>query len=387
MGASHEFFIPAAILLENPGITIQEFSLLLNNIHYPLYSPSHIGDRPLLKTYQDANYFHMGVLGVANAILSLPFRDEKLNRSIGLKELEVSPRFNGSRWLNPFYRVIKKDGQVKGEAREIRIFPGLVLDVGKTISGWPEVEEEKPREYFFVNGEERVQEFEGKKKRRIEEVLRFEKPRKDIPAAQIVIAREVYQRFRVDEFRTLSALLEHFPQYAPYTLFDFSQDSGELYAGAPYKFPHDLKPGIKWLRKGDKYYLDIEDIFRRDFEDPYSSIILTAEAIKKKAWHCFYWCHGDEREPRDFRFQLDHPSSLKRRSREIYNWWLAKQAVRKNLTNTEWMRERLSTQGSVDFKGEREVMREIVEEFEENQRKALERERQRRADPKKESPF
>jgi len=387
MGASHEFFIPAAILLENPGITIQELSLLLNNIHYPIYHPSHIGDHTLLKIGQDANYFHMGVLGVANAILSLPFKDEKLSRSIGLNELEVSPRFNGTRWLNPFYRVIKQDGQVKGDAREIKIFPGLVLDVGKTVFGWPEVEEQQPREYFFVNGEERIQEFNGKKKYIIEEVLRFEKPRKDIPASQIVRARELSQRFRVNEFRTLSELLEHFPKYDPSALFDFSQDSGELYARAPYKIPRDLKPGIKWLRKGDKYYLDIDDIFKRDLEDPYSSIILTAEAIKKKAWPCFYWCHGDEKEPRDFQFQLDSPSSLKRRSREIYNWRLAKQAVRNNLTNTEWMRVRIFAQGSIEFGSERDFMSKIVEEFEKNQMAAIERIRQEIEHPKDESPF
>jgi len=90
-----------------------------------------------------------------------------------------------------------------------------------------------------------------------------------------------------------------------------------------------------WIQKKGRYFLDMSFLDQID-DDLYSCLILTAEAIKNKAWN--FLCYDGRRNVQ--RFLYDHPSSLKRYSKAIFDLSISRFAQKRGFTNIELLRFR-----------------------------------------------
>lgn len=151
---------------------------------------------------------------------------------------------------------------------------------------------------------------------------------------------EVWQepRYRVEGRRTrsypsLAEVVKKHPQYNPDRVFDWTQSSGT--------FHHNGWCDWKWNRRGDKYFLSETPPKNPPFsaESMYTSIVITAEAIKAQAWNIF----GLYGYNHTWRFLVDHPKAYDVYTRAVQNWWLSKQAESRGETNSALLRKRLES--------------------------------------------
>jgi hypothetical protein len=96
--------------------------------------------------------------------------------------------------------------------------------------------------------------------------------------------RPFYPVYKKQRFSSLDELKSIWSQFDPCFMYDFSQQRGSLYAGI------FSKNEFGWIQKDGKYYLD-HDTFNNipasmsnGGMPGYTDLILTSEAIKRRAW-------------------------------------------------------------------------------------------------------
>jgi len=281
MGYTCNKLIPAAILLYNPGITKEEFVELLNETHSSGISRvpetaswKYHKDPGRYKDYEEKD-FHDGLHGLAK-ILRLPWT-EQYQTSRTLEESEFGIPIGSP---NLLVRAKKRDYEWTT--------PEYEVDCAKIVT-----KSETPQEKTFIG---------------------------------LITKR----------FETLKELLTSFPQFNPDFMYDFSASEGKLYV------TYDSKDKYYWKQENKKYYLD-----KKTFDQipaggqwrkgPYSSLVLTAEAVKQKAWKLLTYrgdIHTDQ-------FFADFPKSRSIFERAVWDAQTSVSARLQNLSHTEFLRCRL----------------------------------------------
>src|SRR3989344_8507432 len=142
----------------------------------------------------------------------------------------------------------------------------------------------------------------------------------EVPALVVVRykKRNIWQepRYRVEGRRTrsypsLANLVKEHPQYNPDKVFDWSKSSGSF---------HSIFVGEcewEWKKREDRYFLSEYPPIksRAQPEGIYSSIVITAEAIKAQAWNLFGW----EGYNHTRRFLVDHPDAQTAHAKALQN--------------------------------------------------------------------
>jgi len=154
---------------------------------------------------------------------------------------------------------------------------------------------------------------------------------------------EISSEWHQESFETLERLYRAWPQFHPNFIFDWSQQKGVIYSG--------LFGKNNWLWKmiGGKYFLDEETfnkipatMYRDDDRREgypllgYVDLIMTAEAIKNKAWKLLSYRGQVHTE----QFLRDFPNSLKqyKNAVEIAHLSLAAKSV--GMSNSDFLRMR-----------------------------------------------
>jgi len=190
------------------------------------------------------------------------------------------------------------------------------------------------------------------------------------------------QTFKFDSFEEL---WKSYPEYYPENTYNFNQEQGFLYPHRAYAIRSE-RPSFKWIKRGDKYFLDFEHFsrilnpnsyFGRDEwkhkkqknKSRYSltDVILTSEAIRRRNWkklgyNAFF---GDNEN-----FIYRNEKTLKRYERAILETELSVEAQKKGWTNTEFLREynsRISNRNQVPYQDIKRMLKE------ENKHKGIER--------------
>lgn len=274
MGWVNVDYIPAAILLDNPGIDRCQFAELLDQIREGTMrrDGSYFGfsDMDVLSKHEISD-FHLGLYG--------------LGAMLGLGEGFVFPSATKREFL--------KENFFEG-------MPRLVVIPRKANGEWHS------------------------------------------PAYQVIVPTDYENReFRRDTFFSLDELLNQYPELSPDKIYPWENEKGIFLSG-------NVRPSSwGWKQKNGRYYLDDipnSERFPGSYKDKkkeeadYSSIVITAEAIRKKAWNLFGmygYCYTDL-------FLVSNPDSMERHERAVRNYWLSNLARQQNLSNADLLRLSLS---------------------------------------------
>ncbi len=358
MGATHDAFVIPAILLDNPGISLEELAQKANRVRSvpsrDLFNSYESGGVSESLLFVNSDSYHQGIIALAKDSFGFDLKTSALNQDerdeCGFNRLNIIPRHNSTKWLPPFYRVIDFIGEKIGDIAETFCWPGVF--VGDKIF---RIEKGDSAIALFYHKDGKVEEIRPKNSKRrflviekgksyMQEVVGGVKER-----AISIKVRELFPEYRIREFKTLKELLKKRPEFDPENLFDFSRTRGELSLGAQF---YNVK--LRWFRKNRGYYLDTEhlldhvwkrspgDINRSDFI--YTSIVLTAEAIKRRYWEALDYCGGDERDGIVAQFLMKHPSANIRHKTAVSVYSQLRQQP--NQTCLNFMRDRI-LQGAV----------------------------------------
>ena len=324
MGAPNNRLIPAAVLLDNPGLSADEFVQALDETRSADSYSCDVrrswddfgGDR-----FEDDRY-HRGLFVLADILRLKEPQNGRYVRNGHIKEplpFEIRPQKRKEMWRPPSYRFRTHISDLLGPkiVWKDRVFfqepkPGLEIP---DITGM--FEEKKYRIAAVLHQKPLV--------------MHLDKNCKDLtPFKATVIVQECIPVHKEENYDSLPDMIAAHPESDPRTLYDFSQKNG--------LFPYAFSVGAPWLQKEGKYYLNTDQILKENKEKKellYTSIILTAEAIRLKAWNAV--CYDGARNEQ--RFLADFPEARERYERAVLHFWLSQySATCKSLSNQDFLR-------------------------------------------------
>ena len=346
MGAPNNNLIPIAILYLHPGITKEEYVCLLDNTISGYGLKPFCSDEVWLKLpwHRFANedpYFHEGLHGLAELLMI------NITESYKAYLQQEQKDEHGIALSHPSFihhvRKIKSRWKISYEVTEEL---ENKLDPPEIIEGYSMVVLTPGEIYGDYIGQGYL----------IEHILQVRKYRTnepdDEPYWYRMQARRISCRKVDNQFDSLEQLTARFPQFAPEKMYNFSQPSGgfKMVQGVNYPARH-----FRWKMANGKYYLD-EQTFERlppcwtssssPITNPfysesygYTDLVVTAEALRHKAWKVFSW-QGYITE-RVVAFLESFPEASRAHASAVWDSFTSYYAKQKGMTNTEFLRMRL----------------------------------------------
>ncbi|GEM_PF-5425811 len=406
MGAPNDQYIVAATLFDHPGISLPDLVERLNKVEAGNYPSS--GGFPMWRSIPGIaigrGRFHTGILGVSKYLLRLSRGDEReFNdwcENLGLPRLEITPRKERGIWIPPAHIVNLPNGSSRGRRKIETVYSSKPFKEGEEINLFNSPHERRVLETVEGNIFEetlkqsrwKVLEIKSCNQLTKEEAekLNLAKGQKQPLKYQLVI-REIIPKGKRFEFDTLEDLVRAFPEYSPEKLFDYSQEHGylETYHSSCLGSP---RVSDSWIMRNGGYYLNLTKMIEEGREQDFTSMVLTAEAIRKGEWEVLEYCSGEERPGVVADFLVRNPDSNRRHKDAIIYFRSAYDALKRGLTNIEWLRERCFTFRPLDDEAAGEEYRIVCEEApalikRRDERRAYERRAIRERDSKGELPF
>lgn len=189
---------------------------------------------------------------------------------------------------------------------------------------------------------------------------------KDVVSSQIKEEenlREINQKFNVEvvrinsrtfRFNSFEELWKKYPEYQPERMYDFEQEQGKLY---PYNdlLQRDIVP-FKWLKKGEKYFLDFEHFEKILNANSYfgnealwkhknqkskshfslTDVVLTSEVIRRRNWKLLRYNALFNFNPN---FIYKNERTLRRYEEAVFETEQSVKAQKQELTISEFLRE------------------------------------------------
>jgi len=159
---------------------------------------------------------------------------------------------------------------------------------------------------------------------------------------------------KIFKFNSPGELWKAYPEYHPENTHNFNQETGFLYPHQAYGI-YSKNPSFKWIKKGDKYFLDFEHFSKIISTNSYfgknnwkhpgqkekskyslTDVVLTSEAIRRKNWkklgyNAFFGTNKN--------FIYKNENTLRRYERAVLEMELYAEAQKKGWTNSEFLRE------------------------------------------------
>jgi hypothetical protein len=332
MGRTAHELIPAAILLDNPGITREEFVELLEPFKY--WSPDYglklhgIGRILNLEKTEDFKKFlesekhKVDSNGIAlEEILFMPMRQEAIFDSGQSKLITYGA---------PVFEVIDHQGYRLGDKKEINDLLSEPVKKGELFFNPIFSEHHLVIEVLGIEKNPNAKEDDYKFKGRL-------------------VVRAVKKIFRTKKYTRLNSLTKDYPIFHPDRMYDFSQAEGKVSTD-------DYVSNFFWTKTGDKYYLDTERTFdsikagiilykdekgwlQRQYG--YTDLILTAEAMKHRFQTIFEYVHADSQVRHMRRMFKKYPLSYERYKKAVWDSHSSLFAKDQGMTYSELLRWRL----------------------------------------------
>lgn len=333
MGYPYNELIAPAVLLNNPGITKEEFVELLDQTHsssMKYYKSDE--DWDFYDPELEDNTYHRGLEGLAY-LLGIELSEQA--RELAKDKID---KF-GLSIHAPFFFCLEKEKQLKtGCKYELYIHEENIVEEPKRVRElswgklgigdiWQEVmtgDEEGIVTKIFsetsliegINGEE----FEGGPEWEYDLEI-----------------KPIYGKFKRELIKTDSDLWKRFPFSHPDEKYDWSQKNGFLYSGLM------GRQNFLWLNKNSKYYLNKKTfdkipagLWINSMRFGYTDLILTSEAIKNNAWKILSY-KGLRHFPD---FMHSFPESMKTYEKAIWDSHTSLYAKKKGMKTSDLLRMR-----------------------------------------------
>ncbi len=328
MGEANAILIPAAILLDNPGITREEFAELLGKTHATNLD------------VVDGKFNHTSLYGLAR-ILNLDktrkyknrkeYRLDKNGLRLFYPSLDVKQRKKKKLWIQPQLNVnCHLENRLEDKVKEDEGFSNYRLEVGDIWRGL--FEDDKCALVVDI-----LDELDMRDAHLFDDVGSLIEFRYKLKIRELEIVR------RTDSFSSVDELAEKYPKLGPDYMYDFSKEKGILNCGRA------GEDAYRWIQENNRYHLDTDYTFRhipesirskRTMPWGYTDLILTAEAIKHEEWRVL----ESKRNNSLGDFLARWPDSKARYDKAVWDSHMSLFAKQKGLTNSEYLRLRLNPQ-------------------------------------------
>lgn len=336
MGYPYNELVAPAVLFSNPGVTREEFIVLLDQTHssdLKEYSESESW------CYYDPrfedNQYHRGLEGLAN-ILRLKNTDRYLefqnpiNPEVDEHGLIINPPRNHS--FVPYTGTVEDDVVKSRFVVEIHRRNVVKSPIRVTEYSWDRLSIGSVWEEMQL-GEERgivTKIFNEDGSGEEDELEEFDSGPRWFYDMEI---KPFYGEFETDPFETEEALWEAWPQFHPDNVFDWSQQRGHF-------------SGCKeflWLRDEDRYYFDLQTLNQipagtNAGSMGYTDLILTIGALRHNAWKILSYVGLKHLED----FLREFPDVREEYEKAVKDSHFSLYAKSKRMTITQLLRERLS---------------------------------------------
>jgi|GEM_PF-3077519 len=384
MGGPCDLLVPAAILYDNPGLNLKEFSGILRD------SVSNIRN-PELKGYLPFDEHNMGrILNIRHTPQFEAMLEKDFDREFSYEKKGFSSHLGR-------YTVSHRN------MTEV-LSDNLIVDTYVLQSSF----------YFeYKQGEHVCHDNvidampclnETGNCLQVKEVLET-KSKELNPADRIVMqrlrTRMLHFEEQEEEFQDIESLVSRYPEYSPREMFDFSQEKGLL-------FPDGIRitdkdgQAFRWRKDGERYFLDLDFLSlnlspnsaycgdarmpgggcaegdsggwvhkdaRRTFS--LSDLVLTCEAVRRKCWNVLGYV-GIRKEFLDFIY--GDPATLARYEKAVFDSEMSVYAGKQGWTHSEFLRNHAIWQANNKPIPFTERVR-IYKEWKEEQMKELENRR------------
>jgi len=344
MGFAYNDLIPAAILLDNPGINREEFVALLNNTRSSSVVFKEDYEKKIRRARWDTYYpkwetklYHRGLHGLAELLYLeknpafKKFQQSK-NDQYGLKLnplfLIVVPYKVNNKWQPPKFKVVVHEKHALSKIHEVHEKSWNKLEKGELFT-----------DPYYNMSLMLMEEILGEKHIPSQEKQKTDDEEDHSPEWEYHLkVRYVSPLEKTRRFASLDELVKSYPEFHHDFMYDFSQNEGFLYSDF-------LQLGtFIWKQQAGKYFLHEETFNRIPVgmgEGPwkgYTDLIMTAEAIKHQAWKFLAYCGR--------RYLLDlflkkFPDSAARRERAVWDAYTSLMAKKLKMSHTEFLRWRL----------------------------------------------
>ena len=331
MGYLYYELIPEAILLDNPGITKEEFVKLLDKTHSSKFREYKEDPRwDYHDPRDDIQEHHNGLEGLAQTL--------NLEHTKEFTEFQTPKEDENGLYIRPpmFIPGEQAEEMIERAGRK----PHVIVHIKNIIHKPKEVEQlswEKLKpgdiwEECQMGMEKGLVEKIIKEESLVEKDDDDEDPTMSGPQYRYtMIIRSIEKEYDLQKFKSIEKLMEKWPQFKVMNKYNFGQETGNF----------SMAKNFIWEQKEGRYYLSektysripISGILQKGYKD----LILTAEAIKHKEWKLIS-CKGLQHLPR---FLQDSPDSRKRYENAVIDGELCTFARMKGITITEYLRLRV----------------------------------------------
>jgi hypothetical protein len=331
MGYAYTDLIVPAVLYSNPGLKRENLLKLLKEVHFS-WMREYSREEKWNKYYPDEedHTFDSGLESIAS-VLNLPktrkFKEfQKYKRDENGLRVDA-PFLIGYDYKNQKFEVVVHEKNILEKEKNVyhEISFGKVSE-GDNFAGG--IVKKILREEDFGNEQE-------------EDEFDFDRGPTHEYDVRIIPIKSVRTS---DTFYSEKDLYAKYPLFKPDNKYVWSKNKGKISTGL-------LSDGkYFWKKEKGKYYLD-EKTFeilcedsRKGFSFGYTDLVMTSEAINKKAWKLLSYrgfIHiGD--------FLKDFPSSNLIHKKAVYDLYLSIFAKKNKMTNSELLRYRLMNPQKID---------------------------------------
>ncbi len=331
MGYAYDELIAPAVLFDNPGLTKKEYVNLLAQAH-PSSFHEYEYDYPWGSFKEDPlteQTYHNGLEGLAN-ILGIEF-------SKSYDEFMVRRKDENGLSINPPFRCTlrEEDRKALNKKWEVLVHLENKIDAETVV---------KEISYDQLKEGEIWRDWAGEVGL-ITKILNetYQKDEDEFsPGPEYsyeLKIKPIKSTYKQELFETEEELYKKWPQFDPNNMYDWNQKEGG------FATIFRAKNCFYWVNKNGKYYIDEKsfDIMPASSNlTPYhilgyTDMILTAEAVKKKAWKLISYRGLKHLE----QFLTDFPDSRLRYERAVWDSHTSLGAKHMGMTVSEFLRFRL----------------------------------------------
>ncbi|MDD2823495.1 MAG: hypothetical protein PHQ59_05460 [Candidatus Daviesbacteria bacterium] len=340
MGYCYHELVPPAILLDNPGLTKEEFIEQLDQTHVSQFQEFKIKD-PWDSHDEEETIYHQGLSGLVD-ILGLEEGGRFLQTqtpTIDANGLKIRPPFLShdlvrdpeTRKLALVKEVVIHLGNKVGKPTKLQISSAKELHEGNILTAGNEL--------FLPKYADQAKILSITREKWVTETYEdgWGDPEEFKVCNYVLKVLPIHIEEETKRYRTDEEMYQDYPQFHPAFRYDFDQPKG--------KFSISLSKGrFRWYQQEGRFYLDPETFDRLLANTTsvldrfgYVDLILTAEAIKNQAWKML-----SRRGLIHMRkFLKDFPEANQRYEKAIFNSFLSLAAKRRQQTNIDLLRMRL----------------------------------------------
>ncbi len=342
MGCANNWLIPPAILYNHPGITRDEFVELLDETRtgdgkLEFHDFGHWENAPWNFVGVEDGDYHKGLHGLAEILglksLEIKWKERDRNGFPLLSpRLGVEPVFYNGKW-DQKYTVDVHTGNERSEQKEAEWLEFKIIKEGDVFH------DEFDNGYLVDKVVERKSLPDDEKD--------FWKEQAGITPRGLVkiLGRPIIQEWEEHDFFSLSLLVQQYHFFDPDFMYDFSQREGVFSAPSTLVI-HNALGGLRWRQENGRYYLNIENLpslFQHispiSAQSGYTDLVVSAEALKLKAWKMFAF-HAYERERTEL-FLQTFPEAGREHARAVWAGYTSEYAKMNEMTINNFLRFRL----------------------------------------------